>query len=101
MWDLAVALIGLFIGFVVVYLVMITLEAVIEWFHQRSELVESDSNHLAFTIQEKLNDGDYVVYQGVFNRASQELLCGQKMQSSCIDDELEALHAEQPLAIYQ
>lgn len=101
MWGLVGGLITLFIGAAVVYLAIITVDAVINWFKSKRSLVQSDRDNIAFTIKENMENGKYAVYQGVFNRRTEDLLAGQKLESGQIDDQLRSMHAEQPMVVYQ
>lgn len=101
MWGFVGGLITLFIGAAVVYLAVITVDAVINWFRTKQSLVQSDRDNIAFTIKENMNSGQYVVYQGVFNRRTEQLIDGQKLESGRIDDELRTMHEQQPMVIYQ
>lgn len=101
MWGFIGGLITLFIGATVVYLAIITVDAVINWFRNKRAIVESDRDNIAFTIKENMESGRYVVYQGVFNRRTEQLVDGQKLESEQIDDELRAMHEQQPMVVYQ
>lgn len=80
---------------------VITFAAIVEWFQDRESLVLSDTANLAFTIKDRLDNGDYAIYQGVFNSNSTTLLDCRKLASSSVDASTEAVHKSQPLVIYQ
>lgn len=101
MWGFIGGLITLFIGATVVYLAIITVDAVINWFRNKREIVQSDRDNVAFTIKENMDNGRYVVYQGVFNRSTEQLVDGQKLEADQIDDELRTMHDQQPMVVYQ
>lgn len=101
MWGLIGGMITLFIGAAVVYLAIITVDAVINWFRNRRAIVQRDQSNIAFTIKENMENGRYVVYQGIFNRRTETLLEGQKLESKQIDEQLQSMHVQQPMVIYQ
>lgn len=101
MWGFVGGLVTLFVGAAVVYLAIITVDAVINWFKSKRSLVQSDRDNIAFTIKENMENGKYAVYQGVFNRRTEDLLAGQKLESGQVDNQLQSMHAEQPMVVYQ
>ena len=101
MFGMIGTLITLFVSAAVIYAAILTVDADINWFRNRASIVQSDRNNLAFTIRERLADGNYAVYQGIFNQASGQLLDGQKLVSEKLDSELNSLHRDKPLVIYR
>jgi len=101
MWGFIGGMITLFIGAAVVYLAIITVDAVINWFRNKQAIVQSDQDNIAFTIKDNMENGRYVVYQGIFNRRTETLLEGQKLESEQIDEQLQSMHAQQPMVVYQ
>lgn len=101
MFGMMKLVLGLFIGAAVVYAAILTVNKVIGWFRNRTQLVHSDRSNIAFTIREALSNGKFAVYQGVFNTRSEQLLDGVKNECSELDPQLAALHQEEPMVIYQ
>ncbi|EDL59250.1 hypothetical protein [Gimesia maris] len=101
MFGMIGTLISLFVGAAVIYAAVLTVNAVINWFKSRASLVNSDADNIAFTIREKLNNGDYSLYQGIFNQRTNTLLDGQKMVGDQMDSELANLHRTQEMVVYQ
>ena len=101
MWGLVGGLITLFIGAAVVYLAIISVDAVINWFRNKSAIVQSDRDNIAFTIKENMENGRYAVYQGVFNRRTETLIDGHKLESDRIDEQVQSMHARQPMVVYE
>ncbi|GDZ95179.1 hypothetical protein PA905_34180 [Planktothrix agardhii CCAP 1459/11A] len=97
---IALAAKAFFIGLAVVVVAVITFKIIRTWFESRRKLVESDKNIVGFTLKEKLETGDYAVYQGIFNRQEGEILNGKKIQGKQIDSELESIHQGKALVIY-
>jgi hypothetical protein len=101
MFGMIGTLLALFVSAAVIYAAILTVNAVISWFKNRAGLVQSDRNNLAFTIRERLADGNYAVYQGIFNSGTEQLLDGQKLVGERLDSELTNLHRDKPLVIYR
>lgn len=94
-------LISLFIGAAVIYAAILTVNAVVDWFRSRAALVNSDQDNIAFTVKERLNNGDFALYQGIFNQRTEQLIEGQKMVGEELDGQLAQLHREQTMVVYQ
>ena len=101
MFGLITTILTLFAGAAVIYAAILSVNAVANWFRNRQAMVQSDRNNIAFTIRERLNSGSYNVYQGVFNTSSQQLLDGQKIEVEKLDDELEQLHRNEDMVVFQ
>ena len=102
-WRLKMAgmLIGLFGLVVAARWANVQLRKILDWFRNRSQLALRDKNNLSFTIKEEMAQGNYVVYQGIYNEASGELLDGQKVMAPQMDTDFANLHRDVPLVIYQ
>ncbi|MEG4575291.1 hypothetical protein QUA56_21775 [Microcoleus sp. N3A4] len=97
---IAFAATAFFICLAVAVVAVIIFKIIRTWFESRRKLVESDKNIVGFTLKEKLEVGDYAVYQGIFNRQEGGILDGQKIQGRQIDRELEEIHRDKELVIY-
>lgn len=89
-----------FVSVVAAVVIVITFKSIRDWFEKRKQLVESDKNTVGFTLKEKLESGDYLVYQGIFNRQEGEILQGHKIQGKNLDREFQKIHGEKALVIY-
>ncbi|CAD5984325.1 hypothetical protein L2E68_22790 [Planktothrix agardhii 1029] len=90
-----------FISLAVAVVTVITFKIIRTWFESRSKLVESDKNIVGFTLKEKLENGDYTVYQGMFNKQEGAILEGKTIQGKQIDSELENIHGGKAVVIYE
>lgn len=86
---------------VITFVATITLDLVIKWFQSRSKLKKSDKNNIAFTLKDEMDKGNYVVYQGIFNKETNEVLDSQRLESKNMDTQLEQLHQDKQLVIYE
>jgi len=71
------------------------------WFQNKQELTQSDRNNIAFTLQDKLSNGKYSTVQGIYNKSTNEVIDGRMMHSNELDSNLENIHANNELAIYE
>ena len=94
-------LISLFIGAAVIYAAILSVNAVVDWFKSRAALVNSDQDNIAFTVKERLSNGDFALYQGIFNQRTEQLLEGRKMVGEKLDGQLGQLHRDQAMVVYQ
>jgi hypothetical protein len=63
--------------------------------------VNTDRDNIAFTIREKLSNGDYALYQGIFNKRTETLIDGQKLVGGELDSQLAQMHRDQAMVVYQ
>jgi len=94
------ALAGFAIGAIVV-LVILKWKDILNWFRNRQKLKESDKANIAFTLQERLGNGDYKTVQGIFNKRSNEVLDAEQSQSKKVDEELSRHHRDNELVVYE
>ena len=101
MFGMLGTLISLFVGAAVIYAAILTVNTVINWFQSRAALVNSDRDNIAFTIRERLNSGEYALYQGIFNKRTEQLVEGQKLVGERLDSELSQMHRDKTMVVYQ
>jgi len=80
--------------------ILLTFEEISNWFADRQALVESDKDNLAFTLQQKLESGEYSTVQGVFNKRTHAIPAARTITSQRIDAQLADTHAIHELALY-
>ena len=101
MFGMIGTIVSLFVGVAVIYAAILTVKAVVNWFKTRAALVNSDQDNIAFTVREKLSNGDFALYQGIFNTRTEQLLDRQKLVGEQLDSELEQMHRDQSMVVYQ
>jgi len=94
------ALAGFAIGAVIV-VVILKWDYIINWLRSRQQLKESDKANVAFTLKERIETGDYVVIEGIFNKRTNEILDAEKVQAKNLDEKLAKVHQNSDLAIYE
>ncbi|QMW05438.1 hypothetical protein [Spirosoma foliorum] len=85
----------------VVIVLILTFLEIVDWFTDRNDLKLEDEDNIAFTLQEKLETGDYKTVQGIFNKRTNTLKDARKVQSNKIDKELKSLHKDNEIVIYE
>ena len=102
--DIISAELAVISSFGVFYITCLTLEIIIDWFKKwwsnRNAIPERDRENLAFTIKDDLKNGNYRVIQGVFNRNTEKVVGGEKYETEQLDEELDELHEDNRLVIY-
>jgi len=83
-----------------IVLALLNWDRIIDWFTGREALVLSDKENIAFTLQEKLANGEYHTVQGVFNKGSSKILDGETYDSENIDEKLAEVHRNDELVVY-
>ncbi len=75
-------------------------EDLVEWFRSKNHLSQSIENDIAFTMLEQTDQG-YRLVQGIFNKATEELVDGRIIECEKIDEEIRDVHDGQELVIYE
>ena len=98
--PLLIAIGAVIIGMAVFHLVLLNWSRIKDWFSQRQALALSNKNNVAFTLQERLKNGNYSTVQGIFNQKTNTLLDGQKYESEEIGKKLAKRHRNESLVLY-
>jgi len=88
-------------GLTLVVLALLNWDRIIDWFRGRQELKQSDKDNIAFTLQEKIANGNYKTIEGIFNKKTNVLLDGVQYESEKIDEKLADVHRNEPLVVYE
>lgn len=82
-----------------IYLIILYWHKIVDFVRNRHYLVEDDKDRVAFSLQDKLSNGDYKTVYGIFDKVTNELVDGEQIQSDDIDEELETMHMTNELLI--
>ncbi len=74
---------------------------IISWFQQYTTLLAGNANNVAFTLAESMKVGNYKVVQGIFDKSTNRLHEARRVTSTRVDEEVERIHANDKLAVYQ
>lgn len=85
---------------VLIYIAILYFSKILSFFKKKEHLKDSDKENIAFSLQEKLENGKYETVYGIFNKRTNEVLDGERVSSSDIDQKLEEYHAYNELVVY-
>jgi hypothetical protein len=89
------------VGLGIITIIILTLAEVLSWFTTRNDLYYSDEDHIAFTLQQKLQTGQYETVQGIFNKRTTKMAEARKVKSDQYDEGLAARHKKAELVVYE
>lgn len=82
-------------------IIRLSLDFIINWFQNREKIKNSDKDNIAFTIQNKIKNREYKTVQGIFNKRTNEVVDAQEIRSNQLDREVQRLHRNNELVIYE
>jgi hypothetical protein len=85
---------------VAIFMALLKWDEIVNWFRQRQNLKQSDKDNIAFTLQQRLQDGKFETIQGIFNTSTNELLEGKKTVANDIDERVAKAHSKEALVVY-
>ena len=86
----------------VTYISYLTYNKIISWFQQSDvEYEATKDENIAASIKEKLDSGEKVIKQGVFNRKTGDLIQGRAIKYGKLDSQTKDLHRGGKLVIYE
>ena len=74
---------------------------IVSWFQERADVVNANTDKIAFTLKEKMTSGECAFVQGIFNKATDKVEDVRRLKSQEVDEELRNIHSDKALAIYQ
>ena len=85
----------------VIALVCLNWEQIIAFMTGNTALKNSDIDNVGFSLQEKVNNGNYKTVYGIFNNRTQKVLAAEEVNSQQVDERLAAEHHNNPLILFQ
>ena len=73
---------------------------IINWFQQRSQLLEEDRERIGVSLVEYLQNGNYKVVQGVVNPHTEEIIEQRVIETQNIEEKLMQVHDDNGLAVW-
>jgi DNA repair protein RadC len=101
---LAAAIVGAMAGFALgaaIVVFILKLPDIIKYFRSKQQLTESDKANIRFTLMEHIENEDYEVIRGIFNKRTNEIVDAEKVQAKTIDEELAKAHQNHELVVYE
>ncbi len=87
---------------IVVVISFLAIRKIVDWFPSRSAINLADKDNIAFTLQSKLDSGNYKTVQGIFNTRNNDIKEGRVIEfSKDIDSQMKKLHDNDELVIYE
>lgn len=84
-----------------IYMFILTISEVVSWFNSNRGLSRNDMREVGFTLQRRLDNGQFNTIQGVFNKSSNVVTAAREVNSSQVDGDLSQYHRGSELAIYE
>ena len=79
-------------------IILLTIEEIFNWFNRITNKVPSD---VGFSVVEALSSGNYRVVQGVFNKNTNKITNGRKMDVQKLGPTLKNYHESYKVVIYE
>jgi len=89
------------IGVAVIHLVLITMAIIVEWFIERKYIITSNPDHIAFTLKDNLESGNYRVVQGIFDKGNSTVKETRVMEAKDLDEDVKKSHDKDTLILYE
>jgi hypothetical protein len=74
---------------------------IVGWFKDRNSIKEADKANIAFTIRDKINNNEFTLVQGIFNKRTEKVVEGRKMKTKSLDSKMDQVHKDNDLVIYE
>jgi hypothetical protein len=87
-------------GAILAVVSVLTWDRIQAWFKQREALYKSDTDNIAFSLVEKIEQGQFKVVYGLFNKRTQHLIEADAVAAESLDQTLLEYHDKEPLVIY-
>lgn len=86
-----------------VVVALLGFENVVEWFtsYFSNKRRIKNKDDIAFTIKQKMANGNVKIVQGIFNQKNETLEGGIEYEAEKLDEQLESLHSEEELVVYE
>src|SRR5688572_8612604 len=116
MLELLIMALASVVATAVVACIILTIEEIVGWFMNRNDLLVSDQDNIAFTLETKLQNQEYSVIkgifgntnpskqhiiQGIYNRSTKNIKDYRPMEVSSMDSITADAHRRNELVVYQ
>jgi hypothetical protein len=76
----------------IIFIARLTYKKVKDWFAKKKSLTESDKNNIATAVKLALENGNIGHVSCVFDKKSEQIIDGQRIETEELDDELAKKH---------
>lgn len=84
----------------VIALVCLNWDRIVAFMSGNTALKDSDVDNVGFSLQEKLESGEFKTVYGIFNTRNQKVQAAESVSSQQVDDQVASLHRKTPLVIF-
>lgn len=88
-------------GIATIFIARLAMKEVVNWFRERSKIKLANKDNIAFTLQKKLDSGNFKTVQGVFDTGRSEIREVRAIESERMDPEMQNLHRNSELVVYE
>ncbi len=81
-------------------LICLNWERIVAFMSDNAALKESDMDNIGFSLQEKMDSGEYKTVYGIFNTRTSKVLNAEAVRSSQVDTEVSEMHEKTPLIVF-
>lgn len=93
--------IGGLIGAAAASVYLLYRDQLVQWFQERFLHRRKDPQEVAFSLKERLNNGEYKVVQGIFNQETEQVQDAKVWNAHELDAQLQQVHAHDELVVWQ
>lgn len=84
----------------VISLICMNWDRIVSYMTGNSALKESDIDNLGFSLQEKMDSGNYKTVYGIFNLRNHKVLAAEAVSSHHVDARVADAHHNNPLVVF-
>ncbi len=84
-----------------IFISFLKMDEIVNWFTDpKIEIKARQKENIAFTLKTEIEEGNYAIVQGVFNKKAGSLEEGRVIKYDTLDSEMENAHRKHGLVIY-
>ncbi|MBL1098992.1 hypothetical protein [Streptomyces coffeae] len=84
----------------VVYVVMVTIEFLTDWFRARSERLQTDPDLRAITVADDIRNGNVAYIQGLFDTSLEKFVDSRRVEGKQADERVRRAHSAHQVAVW-
>jgi hypothetical protein len=83
-----------------VYVALLTLDYLIDWFRDRAASVQSNPEALAVTVAQELSSGRVNYVQGIFDQENGSFIEARRIRTDAVDDQVRQAHTGNRVTVW-
>jgi hypothetical protein len=84
----------------VIAIICLNWERIVAFMNGNTALKDSDIDNVGFSLQEKMETGNFKTVYGIFNTRNQKVLAAEAVSSQQVDVQVAAAHRKNPLVVF-